>query len=91
MLLCRPCSPVVADGDVEGPVGLEDEEADLARVPEALRDVPEPSAEEIARHCLTHLPYKRWCRWCVAARMANRPHLRLPPFSRSVPPFVLDY
>ena len=62
-----------------------------ARVPSGLPDVPEPSAGEVARHNLTHLPYRKWCKWCVAARRSNVPHFRLPPFSRAIPLFVLDY
>ena len=53
-------------------------------VPKALPEVYEPTAEEVAKHSLTHLPYRRWCKWCVAARMANVPHWSLPPFSREV-------
>ena len=55
----------------------------------ALPEVPDPpSAAEYAKHCLTHLPYRRWCRWCVVARMANS---RMPTFSRSMPLFVMEY
>ena len=35
------------------------------------RDLPEvyvPSPAEVARHNLTHLPYRRWCKICVACR-----------------------
>ena len=53
--------------------------------------VCQPTAEERATHSLTHLPYRRWCRWCVAARMRNSPHFKKPPFSRSSPLLVLDY
>ena len=63
----------------------------IAREAEGLVDVAEPSPAEVALHNLTHLPYKRWCRWCVAARRANAPHTRLPPFSRTIQLCVLDY
>eukprot|EP00972_Heterocapsa_arctica_P109599 16134335-Heterocapsa_arctica.AAC.1 len=33
-----------------------------------------PSALEQARHCLTHLPFAKWCPICVKARAANQPH-----------------
>ena len=38
-----------------------------------------PSAEE--KPCATsgHAPYRRWCRWCAAARAADEPHLREQP------------
>ena len=62
-------------------------------VPEAkpLPDVPEPPAAEVARHRLTHVPYKRWCKYCVMARMLNTPHWTRPAFSRAQPLLVMDY
>ena len=62
-----------------------------ARRAKPLPDIKEPTAEEVAQHSLTHLPYRRWCRWCVRARMLNFPHRKLPPLSRSSPLFVMDY
>ena len=62
-----------------------------AQMPVPLTDVKVPSPAEVARHNLTHLPYKRWCKFCVAARCPNVPHVRLPPFSRKHPLLVLDY
>ena len=56
-----------------------------------LPEVCQPTAAEIAKHSLTHLPYKRWCKFCVAARMLNAPHFTRPPFSRTSPLLVLDY
>ena len=36
-----------------------------------------PSAEESALHEASgHVPYRRWCQWCIAARAADMPHLR---------------
>ena len=38
------------------------------------RGVPaprQPTKEEIARHNLTHLPYRAWCPHCLAARRPN--------------------
>ena len=35
--------------------------------PVPLPDVPIPSPEEVRRHNLTHLPYKRLCKWCVCS------------------------
>ena len=55
-----------------------------------LPEVKPPTAAEEARHRLTHIPYRRWCRWCVMARMLNTPHRRLPPFSREIPLIVFD-
>ena len=36
-----------------------------------------PSTEERAlREASVHVPYRSWCQWCIAARAADRPHLR---------------
>ena len=76
--------------------GVDDKERggddhDVAKRAVALPEVREPSATEVALHCLTHLPFKKWCRWCMAARAANLPHRSLPPYSRAIQLFVLDY
>ena len=55
-----------------------------------LPEVCQPTAEEQAKHALTHLPYRRWCKWCVAARMLNVPHWVRPSFSRDKPLRVFD-
>ena len=75
-------------GKSEGPLPRED---DRARQAIPLTEVPEPSPAEVARHNLTHLPYRRWCRWCVMARRANAQHRTLPSFSRQIPLLVLDF
>ena len=41
------------------------------------REMPSPklpSKQEIAKHNLTHLPYRAWCLHCLAARRANASH-----------------
>ena len=63
----------------------------MAVAAKGLPDVDQPTPAEVAQHCLTHLPYRRWCKWCVAARMRNLPHWRRPPFSRESPLLVFDY
>ena len=82
--MCEPVSPFVSmlkvskqqPGATEkqsksGPP--QDKGDDLGDAVEAkpLPEVYQPTAEEISRHCLTHLPYKRLCKWCAAARMRN--------------------
>ena len=56
-------------------------------IPEPL----EPSPADVARHNLTHLPYRTWCPHCVAARRANSAHVAGTSADRSVPLLVLDY
>ena len=36
-----------------------------------------PSAEEIKKHNLTHLPYRNWCSHCVMGRGKEDPHHRV--------------
>ena len=77
--------------EVHGEVVEKDGKSVEGPVVKALPEVYQPTAEELAKHCLTHLPYRRWCKWCVAARMANFPHWTMPPFSRECPLLVMDY
>ena len=58
------------------------------RVPRGLED---PSAEERARHEITHLPYQLWCAWCVMERGRAKPHLQRPVESVKVPEFEMDF
>ena len=42
-----------------------------------IRGLATPSAEERALHVASgHVPYRSWCHWCIAARAADKPHLR---------------
>ena len=50
----------------------------------------EPSAAEIARHMLTHLPFCGWCKYCVAGRKPNAHHRRQRN-ERSIPFLSCDY
>ena len=37
-------------------------------MPRKLRSPQSPTQEEIDEHCLTHLPFRSWCRHCVKAK-----------------------
>ena len=58
------------------------------RVPRA---PDEPSADERARHEVTHLPYQPWCAWCVMGKGRAKPHLQRPLESVKVPEFEMDF
>ena len=92
IFMIAPVAPGEGGEDVHVPEDVPPPPAPhaVARQAKPLPEVREPTADEVARHALTHLPYRRWCRWCVRARMANLPHRALPPFSRTTPLFVLD-
>ena len=49
-----------------------------------------PSAREVEIHNLTHMPYRSWCRHCVAARRPNSHH-RSVPSHRTLPLLAADY
>ena len=83
--LCAPCA------DQDALIDSDDLFQPDAQRPVPLTEVKMPTAQEIARHSLTHLPYRRWCRWCVMSRMPNVAHHQLPPYSRAIPLLVLDY
>ena len=102
--LCRPCDDdagYVHVGDAEVPYQPGEEKAIDVDVLEAEDEVTvqpgeclpvpkSPSAKEIAIHNLTHLPYRSWCRHCVAARRPNSQHRTLHS-QRSTPLLVADY
>ena len=80
----------------EEEVRLDGEEAADHDVEAAQRAIPMcqpcvPSQADVDEHNLTHLPYRSWCPWCVAARKPNTPHSTLPSFSREIPLLVADY
>ena len=61
----RPVAMLRAVEKGKPEVGLDGDERqggdqERARQVLPLPDVPEPSAAEIARHCLTHLPFRKW-------------------------------
>ena len=85
-VLCQPCG-------VQDPLHVRDDLGPDATAQSA-REIPEvyiPTAAEVARHNLTHMPYRSWCRICVACCKPNTPHRSLPPFSRRLPLVCLDY
>ena len=53
-----------------------------------------PSAEERALHDASgHVPHRSWCQWCIAARAADKPHLRVqqPDTYEAVPRIEFDF
>jgi hypothetical protein len=41
-----------------------------------LKGSTEPSAEEVAEHCHTHLPFRSWCRFCDRRQLDELLHGR---------------
>ena len=58
------------------------------------QDLATPSAEERALHEASgHVLYRSWCQWCIAARAADKPHLReqQPETDEAVPRIEFDF
>ena len=70
-------------------------DADDGNVTVEARGVPaprQPTKEDIARHNLTHLPYRAWCPHCLAARRPNSKHTSSKSQTGpTVHVFVADY
>ena len=73
-------------------VELEGDEEE-AVAPKLVRDPGEPTAAERAAHEATHLPFRSWCRHCVAGRQDNPPHRRREADKEdgTIPEVHLDY
>ena len=77
------------EGDVEVGDGAQDQERGEAKT---RKDPGLPSAEEIKRHNVTHLPYRSWCAHCVRGRGVGHPHLsKKTQQLREVPTVGADY
>ena len=66
-MICPPCD----DRGVIGRAPCAGE-----RIPKTLMSPIKPSAEAIALHYTTHLPYRNWCPVCVKAKVVEDAHRR---------------
>ena len=94
--------PLVATGE-QGEVAAQEqgaeeerrgEEEEEARCPVRVPEVPTVTAEERAKHEVTHMPFRAWCQHCVRGRGRNRPHLRKRGDTDdeiAIPKVALDY
>ena len=88
-----PSRDLADDGEMRLDVDVEaaEDEPTITQAPRGMPSPSQPTAEEIALHWLTHLPYRSWCKWCVAAKRPSSPHLSLPPHTREIPLLCADY
>ncbi len=75
--MCRPCGENVTMNPAE------DAPIKVARHP------GDPTEEEFQKHCVTHLPYRRWCQICVKAKGKADGHKEAR--ESTAPSIVLDY
>ena len=66
------------------------DEPELVQQQRGMPSPAQPTVDDLALHWLTHLPYRNWCKWCVAAKRANAPHQSLPGATREIPLLVAD-
>ena len=60
-----------AEGGIEGEM-QEEAESGSRRVVK-LQDPKKPTEEEVKEHQLTHLPFRSWCKHCVAGKGTETP------------------
>ena len=78
-----PLDEVVAEGavDIEGDDDFEPlKKAANPRL---------PTPDEVEQHNRTHIPFRSWCKWCVAGRGRGAQHRKAP--ESSVPIVGIDY
>ena len=61
------------------------------RNPRKLLDPKLPSRQEVEEHCLTHLPYRNWCTFCVQGKGKASPHFKNPSRSDGLSEVHFDY
>ena len=82
-----------ADENIEIEDNVDGEAEEEAEVQRPFRDPGMPTQQEIAEHCITHLPPRPWCPHCLRGKGKDTPSLRLKgQFAESLVPRVrLDY
>ena len=61
---------------------------------EAVRQLPtpdQPTLSEYRDHCISHYPYRPWCKHCVEGRGREFKHATVEKASRGIPTISFDY
>mgnify|MGYP001458268501 CR=1 FL=1 len=100
----RPVFPVrevdgaIATDDVDNALFHDElcapcEDEEQAEMPLCLPDVYQPTPSEYADQCITHYPFRVWCRHCLEGRGREfaHEHHRGDKDARSVPVISFDY
>ena len=84
-VICSPC-------EGEEQIDAVDEE-EQARVPQSLPSVYQPTRSEFLGHCVTHYPFRAWCRHCLEGRGREFGHdsSRGEKDARATPVISFDY
>ena len=76
--------------------GVDSSSADEVSRPRLPHNPGRPTKQEVAEHCVTHWPFRSWCRHCVMGRASASPHRSRTEgdreFSRErIPTISVDY
>ena len=83
----RPLCDVEVGPELDAPT----EQEYGMRNPRKLLDPKLPSRQEVEEHCLTHLPYRNWCTFCVQGKGKATPHFKNPSRSDGLSEVHFDY
>ena len=72
-------------------IELEVEDEEEVREVKAWRDPGRPTKEEVAKHNITHMPFRAWCAACVGGKAKDRLHHSVDGGNKEVPQVVFDY
>ena len=81
----------ICDVDVGPELDAPTEQEYGMRNPRKLLDPKLPSRQEVEEHCLTHLPYRNWCTFCVQGKGKASPHFKNPSRSDGLSEVHMDY
>ena len=76
---------------VEGEEEVSMETGQVVQLPKGLPSPTLPSKKKVDFRNLTHIPYRSWCPFCVAARRKNDAHKSSTGEKRTVPLLCADY
>ena len=96
MIAPPPVSPdddiLDMEEDEHQDIDFKEDESEETRDPKLLQDPGAPSAAEVERHCVTHMPYRSWCPVCVEGRARDKMHKRGDDQeNKGIPEIVFDY
>ena len=80
----------VTDRERESEDIEENHDGDEAVQPKTKPPPAKPSAEEVEKHMVTHLPFRDWCPHCVRGKSGSKPHTCSRGI-HEIPTVALDY
>ena len=69
----RPNETLANEEDVES-VREDEEESEEGRAIAGQKAIYKPTQEEWDEHMRTHIPFRRWCPYCVKGKCKSNPH-----------------